>query len=706
MPSTDVALEVFYDGAWHDLVTSDQVLAEQTITITRGDGAESAAPRPASLTARLNNADDSLRITNPESPLYGRAGRNAPVRVSVDGTVRAATEATSWASGQTREFRVQPRRGKAWVDLESGGLLQRVNNWTEPLRSAISRYTNRITDQLGHWPLEDGRDAAGLSNLTPLGIAGTHTGDVDLGDETVFGGGSSTAKFTSAAASMSGAFAVSSASGWQVSLCVKLPSVPAGAAQELFRVVDGAGRSWVLKISGTGYDFDCTSSAGTLLQSVNTVHSVDPASWVRFTLKVSISGGTITMRQQRYEEQGAGIFADEATFAGTTTSQPRTWVIPGNSYTSGANFASVLGVSQATADLMFNDADFLASFEGYRGELARNRFARIMIEELGSSSWSTVGTSALSAPMGPQKPATLAELLREIRDTEDGLIYDSRTSVRLVFRLRNARYNQVAVSISVNDLPMAPEDISDDLGLHNSITVTNRSGESSVAIDATGPLGTAAAPDGVGEYQQDIDVNVDDVTDLPQHANWWLKRGTVDLPRYPKVTVNLSVLDPAKRAEIEDLDIGEVLEITGYRENTIRLFVIGYTETIPWGGSRRITFTCAPDQQFDVGTYGASTTQRRYDMRTATVKTAAGRADTTLTLKCTDDEAWSNASTYDVMIAGERVTFVAGQVGARTGTLGDYEQIVTNVVRSVNGVRKALPVGSAVHVAEQGRWAL
>jgi hypothetical protein len=58
------------------------------------------------------------------------------------------------------------------------------------------------------------------------------------------------------------------------------------------------------------------------------------------------------------------------------------------------------------------------------------------------------------------------------------------------------------------------------------------------------------------------------------------------------------------------------------------------------------------------------------------------------------------------MIAGERVTFTAGQVGTRTGTAGDYQQIVTNVVRSVNGVRKALPVGSTAHVAEQGRWAL
>jgi hypothetical protein len=53
------------------------------------------------------------------------------MRVKVGGTVRGVVEASSWAADQTQDFRATPRRGKAWVDVEGGGLLQRVGQWTE-----------------------------------------------------------------------------------------------------------------------------------------------------------------------------------------------------------------------------------------------------------------------------------------------------------------------------------------------------------------------------------------------------------------------------------------------------------------------------------------------------------------------------------------------------------------------------------------------
>jgi hypothetical protein len=96
---------------------------------------------------------------------------------------------------------------------------------------------------------------------------------------------------------------------------------------------------------------------------------------------------------------------------------------------------------------------------------------------------------------------------------------------------------------------------------------------------------------------------------------------------------------------------------------------------------------------------------KRYDVATSTMSAAAAPTATTLTLAATADESWSVTSAYDLLIAGELVGVPAGGMGARTGSLGAYQQILTGAVRSKNGVRKTLPAGASVRVATPGRWA-
>jgi hypothetical protein len=168
----------------------------------------------------------------------------------------------------------------------------------------------------------------------------------------------------------------------------------------------------------------------------------------------------------------------------------------------------------------------------------------------------------------------------------------------------------------------------------------------------------------------------------------------------------MATLSAARQNEITGIDIGDVIEINDYRENTIRLLVIGYTETIGWPVAWTITFVCAPDQQFNVGTYGSSATQRRYDIETATVTSTVGPLITTITTTITADEQFSATSAYDVFIAGERISVPVGGAGARTGSLGAYSQTLTGVTRSVNGIHKSLKAGSSIRIADQGRYAL
>jgi hypothetical protein len=240
--------------------------------------------------------------------------------------------------------------------------------------------------------------------------------------------------------------------------------------------------------------------------------------------------------------------------------------------------------------------------------------------------------------------------------------------------------------------------------VHNVVTAAQRDGGEYTATDSTSSMGTQAPPNGRGEYKQRKDVNVaDEPTGLLQQAYWWLNRGTVDLPRFPQVVVNLAALGPAKRAEVEAVDVGNVIEIVNYRENVIRLHVLGYTEVIGKSdASRSIAYNCAPDRQFQVGVWDSTTS--RWDLKSCTMSSAAGPTATTLTLAIADDEQWSTTHAYDLKISGELIGVPAGGMGARTGT-GPYQQVITGAVRSKNGIRKTLPAGAGVH-ALSGRWAI
>lgn len=708
MPKQDVSVELFYDGTWHNLAAVDDVFADTPIVIQRGDGDESAAPRPTSITLRLANDDDMYRTSNPESPLYGKAGVNTWLRVRVAGFSRAIGEVSSWRCGQSRDFRRFPPRGKAWVDIEANGLLQRINQWTEPIQSTMVKGMLSFGDDLvGIWPLEDESTSTILSQLVPGGKSGTLLGDVTLGDSERPGGSARSAKL-GAGSRMNGVFIRSTASGWQISFAVKLAALPGSATyEEIFRWYDSTGRRWIWQVNNANFAWTAFDpDGGTVLSTLASTYSGrEPNQWVRCRMKVSISGGTITYEPAWYVEGDASEAGTSATFAATSTGHLTTWSAIAATYNIGAWYTGVFGLDDPTA-VIFN-AGVKADFNGHPNEAAGLRFDRIL-DDLGLAHDSN-GDLAASTLMGPQPADTLPNILREIRDTDDAVLFESRNTVNLVLTVRNGRYRQTP-TLTLNALanpsgmPNLPTEVTDDLPIHNLVTASQRDGGQVTAEDSTSSMGTQPPPDGRGEYRQQVDVNVGNpVADLPQQANWWLRRGTVDRPRFPQVVVNMGALDSADRLNVENVTIGSVIEIINYREYTIRLYVLGYTETIGTH-SRMIVFTCAPDQQFQVGEWDA--TDSLWDLKTCTLAAAAGIGVTTLTLSTTSAlESWSTTSAYDLLISGELVGVPAGGMSARSGT-GPYTQTVTGAVRSKNGIRKTLPAGAGVHVATPGRWAL
>lgn len=723
MPKQNVGVELYYDSAWNDVAAAAEVFVEDPIVIKRGQSDEGSAFRPCTITCQLDNRTDKYRTSNPVSPLYGKAARNTPLRVKVGGTIRGVVEASSWAADQTQDFRQTPPRGKAWVDVEGGGLLQRIGQWTQPLRSALYRYVAKSgVTPAEWWPMED-VDGSAVAVNAAGGLSMTPVTEVryTLPDGTNLPPGG----------------APRFADGAGIAGSDKLPSFQGGGtltAPIRTATFDGYAIDWVMQFAA-GTDAGGTSSADVLrwretgtyvLFTVNVVkdhvtvfhaNAADAATLASTgsaDAAIDVYDGVPHHFRYQVRQNGgsykAELYVDSALYATADN------FVPGMTGTVGAPKSIEWNPGEQNGDFMPIAAGHLIvwasgqsgaqpavffALNGYAGERAASRFARLIDEELGSGHYYVSSGYADSMPMGPQRVDSLPNLLKEIVDTEDGLLFDYGTELKLFFLCRVDRYNQTpALDLAPTDLPALPVEVTDDLDVHNIVTASQRDGGDATAEDSTTPLGSQAPPDGVGEYKQTVDVNLyDPDTELPQVANWWMRRGTVNLPRFPQVTIDLAA-KPSLITTVEAVDIGDVITISGFREYTIRLYVLGWTETIGTH-TRTIVFTCAPDQQFQVGVYDS--TSARYDLRSSTLNADKDATTTSMTFKQTSDETWSTTATpYDVMMGGERITVTT--MLARSGT-GPWLQAAT-VTRSVNGIVKAQTAGTEVHIATPGRWAL
>lgn len=83
MTKTDVSVEIYYSGAWHDVTAINEVYTRDGISINRGrpDRASVPPPSQAELTIRNQNAKYGPRV--PGSALYRLIGTNTPLRISL-----------------------------------------------------------------------------------------------------------------------------------------------------------------------------------------------------------------------------------------------------------------------------------------------------------------------------------------------------------------------------------------------------------------------------------------------------------------------------------------------------------------------------------------------------------------------------------------------------------------------------------------------
>lgn len=664
------------------------------IRVSRGRKPFGAFPSASEFSCEV--ADDTLQYdpSRPTSLLYGVAGRNTVVRIRPNNTTRLWGEAT-WEPQRTPDH-VPGVRGRSAVNVTAAGLLRRLESWTDPLRSPMFRTISGRTTSTGHWPMEEGSGATRLSNTLPGGVGGKIQGGADLGNSDAPAGAASSARIADGSR-LAGTFVtMSTTAGWQVSWAFRAAAMPPSATYvEMFRIVAANGYTWIFYINNGSWVLFITDSDGnTLLNATYTFGAgTEPTNWINMRVAVQQVGGNVSINWAWYPQDLNTFWIATESFAGSI-SRPTRWEQLGNATTDGWFFCHVFGVTGLTDDLMSTTSRRV--FNGYRGENTYARYARLLAEA-GLTRF-VLGDSAFCTLMGPQKPGTMIDLLKECRDTEDGETNDERFDIALTFVTRRYLYHRTPVLTLTRGQLSTYTKVIGTTGVANRVTVRNADGGEYTASLETGSLSVQPPPAGVGEIRKQVDVSVSDTgRGLRNMANWHLAKGTLDVPRYTSIVVDL-VATPSLVSTAGGVREGDWITVDDVEPDTVRLIVVGIEETQS-SGTHLIEFLTEPADVFDVGVWDSF----KWGTNLSFLSGDHAVGDNTLALT-TDSRhgRWSTSFTGDLVIAGERVTVLS--MGAASGS-GPYTQTAT-VTRGVNGMEKLLPGGSQVKLFRNKKWGL
>lgn len=693
----DVTVELFYDAIWND--HTSRVYTRDPIQISRGRGDEQGEPTPGSASLTFSNMNGDLydgryNPRNPESSLYGKIGRNTPIRITNGSSVRFVGEIASW----------KPRRaikGDAWTEVTAKGVLHRLSQGATPLRSAAFREVVRFTNSgvVAYWPLEDNRNAqslaAGIAGVDPMRIVG---GTPTLGSAQQFPGSAPVIDMGAAPTPVFYARCPATAGTGTIKfrMFASFPAAGIGTDQILADVYTGTGtvRLWRFTyhtgfggfFSLRGYDSSFTlveDSGGSVPGD-----GLDGDTWM-LGFEVIQNGGDVNWEIGAHRLNADGTqtgFIPSGTFTTQTVGIPdEVYIGPNAGLADVAVGHIIVGSSSTTVDGLEN------AFTGWIKETVAARLARLCAEN--DITFTLVGSASDTIPAGPQPVDTLVNQFSECERSDGGLLYETRTARGLTYRTRTSLYNQTpALTLDFDDGEVAPpiEPDVDDQNVRNDVTVANRDGTSARAVQETGPLNVQDPddnPDGVGAYATQYDVNVHGETLLPQIAGWRLHIGTEEGTRYPAVSVDLDAA-PSLVTDVDAFDIGDVLAINNLEPDQVTQLSPGYTETI--GSHRRVwTANCVPALPYNVFVLGTS----RLDTGGSDLATAEDTTSTAWSLDVTGTALWSTtAEPYDLVVGGERITVT-------TNNDSSTPQDVT-VTRSVNGVVKSHTAGETVRLAE------
>lgn len=672
-------------------------------------------------TTSIFNSTASLEvgdITSVTSTDIAREYHAIEVRNGIGGSAVANPDFTAQASGTTsfadaagrtwtaasglitsRRVRAQLEATEAWVPrwtnaynvtapVTASGILHRLGQGQKPLESTLRRGLPNVGDgPVAYWPMEDGSQATQAASAV-VGVPALRISGFDFAADDSCPG-ASTLPTIGAAATMHAAIPpyTSSTAGYTVAMMYSLDALPASKSAFLSLQATGTIRGVVISHTATDMVCDLYGAGGVLLTSQTMASaSFGEGRWWRFNITAQQNGGNTDFQ--------VGYVADDGTSELMVFSTAGS---PGLISDVDTGFGALLDgmaighlvIYADSVSYLWNDAEI-----GYRGEEAGARLLRLCGEE--GIPVTIADGPVVHTRMGPQRPATLLDLLDEVATADGGILFEDRDQTGLVYRTRASLYSQTPkATIPYDQLAPPLEPTGGDRYVRNDRTVVRTRGSSARAVLTSGALSTAAPPDGAGLYDDSTTVNVETDDQLPDIAAWLLHRGTWNEDRYPQLRILLHKY-PALVPAVSALQPGDVIRITGLPSwlgpGPVDLMVEGGTEdfqTLAW----TVTLSCSPAGPWNVAVLGDAT-YGRSDTAGSTLAAGVTSSATSLSVATPSGPLWatSGETPFDVEVGGEvmTVTAVSGASSPQTFT----------VTRSVNGVVKAHASAAAVALAQ------
>jgi hypothetical protein len=619
-----------------------------------------------------------------------------------------------WGELSSMPQRWDPTGTDVYVKAVASGALRRLGQGSIPLKSPLYRaLTSRAFT--GYWPLEDGSDATSGSSAVPGSAAATLTA-VTLGNTSSIPGTASCAEFSSTSGRFVGAPKPTTATGTAYfAWYFKLPSLPGSASNLITLSSTGTARRITVEVGATTYRFTFYDAGGTQLDQLNIVWGGpgSPADGPHgLNITMTTNGSNVDWIGRWHDVTGTNfVSTGTRSFAGSVGRFTGVDIsAAASSAFSGAEFAHVQLSDQ---NLGFLDYDLAAASNAYTGETACER-----LERLGAEVGVPVepqGNQGASEAMGPQGLRTVTDLMYECADADRGLLAEARDALALTYvtRIEMESRRDFEVDYSLKHLVGTVDPTEDDQGVVNDVTVRRSGGGSGRYEVTSGPMSVSDPPDGIGRYDTDITLSLEDDTRLETIAEWIANVGSVDEARIPSLSVALhrsaitssaTLLDSLIRAEV-----GNTMTLSGLPSwlppDDVYLLVQGYREELGkflW----TLTFNLSPAWVYNVGKYDEDTKVgvSRYDHASSTVGTAIDDNDVTMSVALNSvtehtEDLWTTDSgdfPFDIMVGGEQMTV--------TNITGSSDPQSFTVTRSVNGVVKSHAVGTNVRLYLPVHW--
>lgn len=555
----------------------------------------------------------------------------------------------------------------ATVSVTAAGPLRRLTQGPTPLRSVVFQSVAADTTVLAYWPCEDASGAtsiaSGLASGYPMQFSGTPT-------LASYGGfpGSENILLPVLAHFVGPVYAAAAATSTQMQFLLSVPVGGIGNAADVIRMFTASGWKFnvTYDLSGGGrllLDAEAPSGASTFTGAVGSLDSAGADMCI--TVDAVQNGANIDFAMNVLNLGTATVTQVTASVAGTVGAVQ--YVTIGD----GGQSLGAAALGQIVVRTSLADVTFMGNLlHGYAGEAAGTRFARLCSDAgIAVRSIGDLGSTEL---MGVQEPGTLVDLLRECATTDLGMLFEPLDALALGYRTRKSLENQTAgvlVNYTSHELATPPLPTGDDANVRNDYTVERIGGSKDRQELATGRMSTASPPDGVGRYAAQESISLYTDTQLPDQAAFRLSLGTIDVERYPQISVSRTtpavVTNTTLNGQLLALNVGDVLAVSNMptpfvAPGQVRQIVQGWSERLA-NYEHAFTFNTTPAIPWDFGILD-DTTLGRADTEESVLASAVNSSATSLVVTTTAGPYWTEAAgdmPFDVSLGGETVTVSA-----------------------------------------------